>query len=260
MNLELWQWAVIALGAFGTGLSKTGLAGLNILVVALFALVIEPRASVGVILPVLLSADVVAVSAFQRHADWAHLRRLFPWAAVGVVLGYFALGQVNDAQVKKLIGGIVLVMLLLHCARRVRERRRRRSLEEDATDVEAEEAEIPHRLWFVAGMGMLAGFTTMVANAAGPVMILYLLSAGLPKMAFIGTSAWFFLTVNLFKVPFSVELGLINPSALRLSATLAPFAVGGALLGKSILRHIPQQLFENLALLMTLIAGLRLLL
>jgi uncharacterized membrane protein YfcA len=260
VSLEPWQWAVIALGAFGTGLSKTGLAGLNILVVALFALVIEPRASVGVVLPVLLSADVVAVSAFQRHADWAHLRRLFPWAAVGVVLGYFAMGQVNDAQVKKLIGGIVLVMLLLHCARRVREsRRKRRAAQDDEPDVEAEEAEIPHRLWFVAGMGMLAGFTTMVANAAGPVMILYLLSAGLPKMAFIGTSAWFFLTVNLFKVPFSVELGLINPAALRLSATLAPFAVAGALLGKAVLRHIPQQLFENLALLMTLIAGLRLL-
>lgn len=219
--------------------------------VALFALVIEPRASVGIVLPILLSADMIAVSSFRRHADWAHLRRLFPWAAAGVVLGYFAMGQVNDAQVKKMMGGIVLFMLLIHCARRVRERRRG-----DVPDVE--EA-VPHRLWFVAGMGLLAGFTTMAANAAGPVMILYLLAARLPKMVFIGTSAWFFLMVNLFKVPFSVELGLINPHALRLSATLAPFAVAGALFGRAILKHIPQQLFENLALAMTLIAGLRLL-
>jgi uncharacterized membrane protein YfcA len=251
VTLLPWQWALAALGAFGVGLSKTGIAGLGILVVALFALVMPPRASVGVVLPILISADFVAVGAFRRHADWAHLRRLFPWAAAGVVLGYFALGRLGDTQIEKMIGAIVLAMAVVQYVRRGRARR--------AAADGAEEPSIPHHLAFVAGMGLLAGFTTMVANAAGPVMILFLLAMGLPKMAFIGTSAWFFLALNLFKVPFSAQLGLINPAALGVSAALAPFAVAGALCGRAILRHIPQRLFEDLALFLTVIAGLRLL-
>ncbi len=99
----------------------------------------------------------------------------------------------------------------------------------------------------------------MVANAAGPVMILYLLAMRLPKMAFIGTSAWFFLVLNLFKVPFSYSLRLINIGFLQIDLPLAPFAVLGALSGREIIRHIDQSLFEKLALALTFVAGLRML-
>ena len=246
------EWALLALGAFLVGLSKTGVAGLGILTVVIFASILPPKASVGVVLPILISADVVAVAAFRRHADWGQLVRLFPWACAGVVLGYFALGRINDAQTEKLVGGIVLAMVVLHFARQ-RNLARRAAPDGDVPLP-------PATLWFVAGMGLLAGFTTMVANAAGPVMILYLLAVRLPKMAFIGTSAWYFLCLNLFKVPFSVSLGLINPAALGFSLVLAPFAVGGALFGRAVVRHIPQKLFENVALVLSVLTGLRLLL
>ncbi len=251
-SLTGWHWALLALGAFMVGLSKTGIAGLGILTVIVFASVLPPKASVGVVLPILLSADVVAVTAFRRHADWPQLVRLFPWAGAGVVLGYFALGRINDTQTAKLVGGIVLAMVVLHLARQ-RNLARRAAPDEDVPLP-------PAALWFVAGMGLLGGFTTMVANAAGPVMILYLLALRLPKMAFIGTSAWYFLCLNLFKVPFSVSLGLINPAALGFSIALAPFAVAGALVGRALLRHIPQKLFENMALVLSVLTGLRLLL
>jgi uncharacterized membrane protein YfcA len=194
-GVQGWEWAALALGAFCVGLSKTGIAGLGILVVVIFASILPTRQSVGVLLPVLISADVIAVTAFRRHADWGHLVRLFPWAAVGVVIGYFALGWMSNAQADKIIGGIVLVMTALHLLRQRGEtvRRRRRvaaaaeTVEEEGETVTADEADAQPgptaSPWFVGSAGLLAGFTTMVANAAGPVMILYLLAMRLPKMA-----------------------------------------------------------------------------
>jgi uncharacterized membrane protein YfcA len=118
----------------------------------------------------------------------------------------------------------------------------------------------PHTWWFAALTGVLAGFTTMVANAAGPVMLLYLLSVGLPKLAFIGTGAWFFMLVNLLKVPFSLKLGLINQNSLLTDAVLLLPMVPGALLGPVILRHINQKVFEWMVLVLTTLAALRLIL
>ena len=249
MHLELWQWGLGALGAFLVGLSKTGIAGLGILNVAIFALMLPARQSVGIVLVILICGDIVAVTAYRRHANWHHLWRLFPWAGAGVLLGAVTLGRINDEAVRRLIGAILVVLVLLHLFRRNRPEKSKR----DPT----EETFRQHRLAFLAGL--FAGFTTMVANAAGPVMILYLLAMHLPKMAFIGTSAWFFLVLNLFKVPFSYSLGLINLSSLQIDLPLAPFAVLGALSGRMIIRHIDQSLFEKLALALTFAAGLRML-
>jgi uncharacterized membrane protein YfcA len=254
VQLELWQWALAALGTFAIGVSKTGIAGLGILGVAVFALIFPTRASVGVVLPLLICADVVAVTAFRRHAVWSHLWRLFPWAALGVILGYVAMGRINDHQVNKLIAGILVVMVAMQFWRRYNLRQASRRGEP-----EAEEAP-QHGIGFVAAMGILGGFTTMVANAAGPIMILYLLAMRLPKMEFIGTGAWYFLTLNLFKVPFSMNLGLVTASSLLFDLRLAPFAITGALCGRALLRHIDQKLFENLALCLTALAALKLLL
>jgi uncharacterized membrane protein YfcA len=256
VQLELWQWALAALGTFAIGVSKTGIAGLGILTVAVFALIFPTRASVGLVLPLLISADVVAVTAFRRHAVWSHLWRLFPWAALGVVLGYLAMGRINGTQVNKLIGGIFVLLVAVQVWRRYQASQAARR---GAQNGEAVEEASQHGLWFVATMGILGGFTTMVANAAGPIMILYLLAMRLPKMEFIGTGAWYFLTLNLFKVPFSVNLGLITLPSLLFDLKLAPFALVGALCGRALLRHIDQKLFENLALTLTALAALKLL-
>lgn len=242
-----WQWALAGFGAFCLGLSKTGVAGLGIVSVALFALLLPPRDSVGIVLIVLICADVLAVSVYRRHAEWKHLVRLIPWAAAGIVAGYFALGRVDDAQVKKLIGGILLLMVVLQGLQR------RHKAQTGAVDA------FPHTLWFVALTGVAAGFTTMIANAAGPIMVVYLLAIGLPKMAFVGTAAWYFLLLNLFKVPFQMNLGAIDLPALQIAAPLVPCALAGGLLGRVVLPRIDQKLFESLALFFTLAAGLRLL-
>ncbi len=121
----------------------------------------------------------------------------------------------------------------------------------------AEETQ-PHPV--ISGIaGVSAGITTMIANAAGPIMIIYLLAMRLPKLIFMGTSAWFFFVVNIFKVPFSYNLGLINLDSLRISLPLVPFAMAGAVTGRILIKYIDQRLFELLAMVLTLVAGLRLL-
>lgn len=252
VSLTIQGWMLAALGALLIGLSKTGLGGCGILAVALFAQVLPARASTGYVLPLLICADFVAVTAFRRHAVWSHMLRLFPSTAVGVGLGALALRtpylHSNDS-VRVLIGGIVTALVLFTYGRRWRQKR---------AGVETGEAP-PSRLAAVI-TGLLAGFLTMVANAAGPVMALYLLAAGLPKMEFIGTGAWFFLFLNLFKVPFSVGLGLITGPSLAFDLMLAPVAVAGALGGKWLIGFLNQKLFEELTLLFALLSGLNMLL
>lgn len=243
MNLEPWQWALLALGAFFTGLSKTGVPGLGVLTVALFANAIEARISTGALLPLLLCADFFGVAMYRKHASWPHLWKLFPSVVVGVVAGYLAMGRISNEQVERLIGGILLVMVAVHVWRQ--------------RDPNAN-AHIPHSVMATAVTGVLAGFTTMVANAAGPVMMLYLLAIGLPKLAFVGTGAWFFMLVNAFKVPFSVHLGLITPQSLLLDAILVLPMVPGALLGPWVLARMNQKVFEMVALTLTVIAAVRL--
>jgi len=117
----------------------------------------------------------------------------------------------------------------------------------------------PHAAWFAPTIGVLVGFTTLMANAAGPLMAIYLLAMRLPKMEFIGTSAMFFLLLNLFKVPFMVNLGLINTSSFMVNLTLAPAVFLGAWFGRKILVRLNQRWFENLALVASAVAGARLL-
>ena len=246
MHLTPFQWTLLALGAFVTGLSKTGVAGLGVLAVALFANALPARASTGALLPLLLCADVFGVAIYRKHAEWPLLWKLFPWVAAGVVGGYFALGRISNEQAARIIGGILLAMVGLHLWRQ-RQAEKLPSL-------------LPHAWWFVALTGVLAGFTTMVANAAGPVMMLYLLAVGLPKLAFVGTAAWFFILVNSFKVPFSLRLGLITPGSLAMDAALLLPMLPGAFLGPVILKRINQRAFELLVLVLAIGAAIRLLL
>ena len=265
MQIETWQWIVAGLGAFTIGVSKTGIAGLGILAIATFALAFPGGNSLGIVLVVLISADVIAVSTGGKHADWKHLRGLFPWAAGGVIIGALALGRIHDAAMQHLIGVILLVLVALQF---LRSRNAKSAIVAKdavaAADAPASAdapaiADISSSPFFAPVMGLLAGFTTMVANAAGPLMILYLLAMRLPKARFIGTAAWFFLVMNLFKVPFSVYLKIINASSLPISLALAPCAMVGAFAGRLVLHRIDQKLFETLALALTFCAAVKLL-
>jgi uncharacterized protein len=242
VDLTAWQWLLLGAGAFATGLSKTGVAGLGVLSVALFANALPARASTGALLPLLLCADVIGVAVYRKHASWPHLVRLFPWVILGVVAGFLALGAAGDRVIERAIGAILLAMLALQLLRR-----------RPGADAEGPLLRSPA----TAPTGVLAGFTAMVANAAGPVMALYLLAMRLPKLVLVGTSAWFYLLLNALKVPFSLRLGLVSARSLVLDAVLLLPMLPGALLGPAILRRLDQRAFERMVLALT--AALRLL-
>lgn len=244
------DWMVLCLGAVLAGLGKGGLVGVGNLTVLLFAMVLGPKASVGVLLPVLISADLVAIAVYRRHADWSYLKLLLPWMVVGILLGYFFFSAIEERALGRFIGAVVLLMTLIQAIRTVA---RRRGLA-DFTD------RLPHTLFFRSGLGLLGGFSSMVANAAGPIGQLYFISVGLPKMAFIGTGAWCFFVVNMIKLPFQAHLELVHVESLQLSLSLAPLAMLGAWLGPRLMPLIPQRIFTPLVWSVILLAALQLLL
>jgi uncharacterized membrane protein YfcA len=199
------------------------------------------------VLGLLLVGDLIAVRLYHAHADWRILRRLVPSVVLGVLLGVVVLWFADDAAVRRMIGGILVFLVLLSLVLMVRRRR-------DGAGVRP----VPPALTHV--FGPLGGFTTMIANAAGPVMSLYFVASRLPVQAVLGTAAWFFLIVNAFKVPFSVGLGLMTLDSLLLDLLLVPALVVGAVVGWRLARRISPAWFERIVLVLTLASGVYLLL
>ncbi|GHI03254.1 UPF0721 transmembrane protein [Streptomyces cellostaticus] len=249
-HISGWEFATLAFAALLVGFSKTAVSGANTVSLAIFAAVLPARASTGVLLPVLIAGDVLAVLTYRRHAHWPTLWRLFPAVAAGVVVGTLFLMWADDGVVRTSIGAILLLMAGVTLWRR---RRTEAGDEPDAVTTRAGRMK-------ARSYGVLGGFTTMVANAGGPVMSMYLLSAGFRKLGFLGTSAFFFLIVNVSKLPFSAGLGLIDRRSLLLDAALAVFVVPGALFGKWAVNRINQRLFEQLVIAATIVGGAQLLL
>ncbi|WP_329415533.1 sulfite exporter TauE/SafE family protein [Streptomyces sp. NBC_00704] len=245
-----WGFAALALATLMVGFSKTAVSGANTVSLAIFAAVLPARASTGVLVPLLIAGDVLAVLTYRRHAHWPTLWRLFPAVAVGLVLGTLFLLWAGDGVVRTSIGAILLLMAGVTLWRR-----RTTAATDEPEAVATRSGRIKARSY-----GVLGGFTTMVANAGGPVMSLYLLSAGFRKLGFLGTSAFFYLIVNLVKVPFSAGLGLIDGHSLLLDLALVAFVVPGALLGKWAVHRINQRLFEQLVIAATIVGGVQLLL
>jgi uncharacterized membrane protein YfcA len=249
-HFTLWQWLLAVFAAFCIGFSKSGFAGSGLITVVIMAHLFGPLESTGVLLPMLICGDVLSVIVFHQHARWKHIGRMLLPTAIGILLAFFLMWRlikVLPAHATRsfgpVIGWIVLAMVLLQTFRKLR-------------PVLFEK--VPHSKWFAVSMGIWSGITTMLANAAGPVMSLYFLAIALPKYELVGTSAWFFLLVNSFKVPFSLFLGLIHGSSLLLNALLIPAIALGIFSGQRLIRVIPQHLFEMLLLLFAALASLRL--
>lgn len=242
-QLENYQLLLLFLAAMGIGLSKSGFPGVGLFHVVVFASVFDGRIATGALLPLLIVGDMCAIGFFGKKAQWNHIRRMLPPTLIGILLGWLLMKWIDDALFRPLIGSIILTLTLLQMLRMWRPR----GFEK-----------LPHQPAFAWLLGLLAGVTTMLANAAGPVMALYMVAVSLPKFELVGTGAWFFLVVNVVKLPFSFELDLISPSSLSLNLLLAPAILPGMLLGRWLIKRISQKAFDSLLLLLTGVAAIRL--
>jgi uncharacterized protein len=226
------------------GVSKAGITGLSILSIALFTQVFpSSKQASGLILPLLIFGDIVAVLTYRKHTQWHYLWRMFPWTALGVVLGYFTLGRISDHTAKAMIGGIIVSLAALSYLRRY-------------VSASNADGKVAVRWPVAALVGVMVGFITLIANAAGPLMAIYLVAMRLPKMEYVGTAAVFFMLLNLFKVPFMVDLGLITPQSFGFNLMLAPAVVIGSVAGRWVLVRVNQGLFEKLVLALSAIGGI----
>lgn len=231
LYLTPWQWFLAALCGLVIGASKTGLAGMAFLAFPMLADIFGTRVSTGVALPMLLLGDFFAVSYYNRHANWKYLLKLMPCAMVGLFIALAAGNRVSDRAFGVLFAVTLLAGISIMLWR----------------DLRKKELIVPDRAWFAGIMGLSAGFATMIGNAAGPMMSLYLLSMRLPKTIFIGTGAWFYLTVNAAKVPLHLFVWhTITPQTLAFNLVTVPFILIGIVIGIFIVKRIPEKLYRIL--------------
>lgn len=233
-------FALMVVAAFVIGYSKTALGGLAVISVAIFASVMPAKESTAAILALLIVGDVIACWHYRRDADWALIRRLLPAVLPGLVVGTMFLRVVDDDVLRRSIGVVLLVLVVLQVWVKSR------------TSGTTSTHHHPVAAWTA---GTAAGFATMTANAAGAVMALYLSASGIDKRRFVGTNAWFFLIVNISKLPFSIGLGLMHWGDARRALLLAPAILLGGLLGYATIQRISQVRFDLAVLVASAIAA-----
>jgi uncharacterized membrane protein YfcA len=240
-----WILLLALFGALCIGLSKSGLAGTATLNVVLMAQIFGAKPSVGLVLPLLIVADLLGYLINRQGGSWRQIVPMMPPAIAGVIVGWLLLDRIDNAVARVVIGWIILGLLAFNFVLR---KRREQFL-----------ALTEHR-GFAQGMGFLAGTVTMIANAAGPVMTVFLLSQRLEKREHLGVFCRFFLFINLFKLPFSNSVGLISGPSLLTNLVLLPGVFLGIFLGWQILKRIPQNAFENTLAILTAFAAIWLIL
>ncbi len=230
---------LIFIGAFIIGLAKAGLKGIDMLNVTIMAIVFGGKASTGVVLPLLCVADIGAVLYYNRHAQWKHFWKIIPWMAAGILIGVYTGKDIDETVFRKIMAVIIIITVVMMIVMEIRKK-----------------ITVPSNSLFVSTTGLAAGFTTMLGNLAGAFANIYFLAMRLPKNDFIGTAAWVFLVINLFKLPFQVFVWKnINAASLQIDLLLLPALVLGFWAGIRIVHRIKDDHYRKVVIVLTLIGA-----
>ena len=236
---------LLVLIGFLIGLSKTAIGGIGMVNAALLATIMPAKESTGVLLVLLIFGDLFAIGVYKKHVEWKVLRKLIWPVIAGVIVGAYFLSHSSDESLKKTIGWIVLLLVLFYP---ISQRLQKREL-----DISLHYPK-PLRIVF----GSMAGFMSMVANSGGPPMSIYLLIRRNSVMNFLGNTAWFFFVINVFKVPFTLSLGLLDFQSFQYIFPALPAVPVGAILGRKLVNKINLELFQRITLVTAAAAGLNL--
>ncbi len=239
-QLTWWEWILIFLAGVIVGISKAGVKGLGVLVVTIFLIVFGGKTSTGIVVPLFIMGDIFAVWYYRRDAQWKYLFRLLPWMFLGVLLGVWVGQDLPEDLFRRSMAVIILLTVVMMY---VWERRPIKN--------------IPDNWWFAGIMGLAAGFTTMVGNLAGAFSNIFFLAMRFPKAEFIGTAAWLFFIINLFKLPFHIFVWeTITPETLAVNLRLIPAIVIGLFLGVHFVKVIKEKHFRQLILVLTALGAI----
>ena len=240
-QLEWWQWSMAFLGAFFVGISKSGIKGIGVITVTLLAIVFGGKASTGIILLLFCIGDIFAVIYYNRYTQWKYLYQLLPWMFFGVIIGNYVGKDLPEEVFKRGMAIIILLVVIMMLW----------------WDQNKDRIKVPNNWWFAGIMGLIAGFTTMVGNLAGPFANIFFLAMRLPKNQFIGTAAWLFLVLNIFKLPFHIfSWKTITWDTLLLDLRLLPFVVLGIAAGIAMVKVIKEQQYRKMILILTALGAL----
>jgi len=243
-EISAFEWFIILICGMLIGMSKVGIPGVSMIVVPALAFIFGAKPSTGVLLPILMMADIFGVAYYRRHADWAKVLKVLPWAVVGVLIALWVGEIVNNEQFKNLIAILVFISIGLMLWK----------------DHRKDAQFFPDKWWFAASMGILGGFATMIGNVAGPVFAIYLLAMHLPKNNFIGTGAWFFLIINISKFPLQMFVWHnISLQSLAIDLITLPAIAVGAILGFKLVKIIPEHTYRGFVIVITVISAFMLL-
>lgn len=238
--MDVFQWILILLAAFIIGLAKAGLKGIEMMNVTIMAIVFGSKASTGLVLPLLCFADIMAVFYYKRHVQWPRFWKLIPWMMVGILLGVYVGKDLNEALFRKLMAIIIIITVVIMIMMEYRK----------ATP-------IPDNKLFVISTGLAAGFTTMLGNLAGAFANIYFLAMRMTKNDFIGTAAWLFLVINLFKLPFQVIYWKnITGATLQTDLWLIPALIAGFYAGLKIVAHIKDDSYRKVVIVLTFLGAM----
>lgn len=237
------QLIMVALVALLVGLSKAGVSGVIMLAIPLLAGAFGSRESTGLMTLLFIIGDWFAMQAYRGKAQWGIILRLLPAAVSGLLIAVFVGRTINDRQFGFLLAVVVLICLILMLVQEFR----------------GSESGLPRSWWIYVPIGLLAGFSTMIGNAAGPILAVYLLALRLTKEHYLGTAAYFFAVINLIKLPMQVFVWRnIDWTTAAIALAALPVVFIGIRLGVHLLRYLRENAFRYLVLAMTLLATVRL--
>lgn len=242
-GLNTIEVVMLAASALIVGFSKAGIQGATIPAVAMMALIFGGKDSAGIILPMLIVGDLVAIFKYGKMGNIKDVLKLIPATVLGIILGAIVGTWINDAQFKFLIGIIVMLCVVLLAQR----------------ELKKTSLALPDNVLLKAFVGIVSGFSSMIGNAAGPIFSVYILALNLKKETMIGTTAWFFFLMNIIKLPFHIFLwGTIDVETVKYAGFAIPFIALGALGGIWIINHISDRWYRRIIIVMTAITAMRL--
>jgi uncharacterized membrane protein YfcA len=254
LSLSRWElsfssWGIFCLAVFIVGFSKTGLPGAAIVAVPMMAMVFPPKISVGLMLPIYLMSDVLSVWNYRRFAQWRYCFPYLLFVGLGVWSASFVAGAVDDRTFGVIIGWTVTILVVLSVGADFLQKRKK----------DMAPAEAPPLAMSVL-FGTTAGLVSALANAASPIMALYVVIARLDKFQILGTTAICSFCMNWFKIPLFLFLNMISIETLKLDAAAIPIIVVGGLAGIVFAKKLPQKAFRKLILVLALASSVKLIL